>query len=168
MAEETIAGHRNRALQLRKPRKDGMTEARRAHFLDHLAATCNVQASADAAGVGTSAVYRLRRRDPAFAALWEEAIEAGYVRLETALVGQALGEINAIEPRDSGAADMAPERKIDVDLAIRLLARRGSSSGKGGRPTSRALSRHVATEEETDAALLKKLAVLRRQLAKQS
>jgi hypothetical protein len=42
----------------------------RSLFLDHLAQTANVSASARAAGVGSSAVYAERRRSPAFRDAW--------------------------------------------------------------------------------------------------
>ncbi|WP_432814112.1 hypothetical protein [Sphingorhabdus sp.] len=57
----------------------------RAQFLDHLAQTANVSASARAAGVKGSAVYAERRRTPAFRDAWALALAEGYARLETDL-----------------------------------------------------------------------------------
>lgn len=62
----------------------------RAHFLDHLAETANVSASARAAGVASSAVYAERRRSPAFREAWALALAEGYARLETDLLAEAL------------------------------------------------------------------------------
>jgi hypothetical protein len=66
-------------------------KARREIFLGHLAATCNVTASAAAAGISFSAVYRCRMRDPEFREAWEQALEQGYARLEAALLLRATG-----------------------------------------------------------------------------
>ena len=57
----------------------------RSLFLDHLAQTANVAASARAAGVTSSAVYAERRRTPAFRDAWALALAEGYARLETDL-----------------------------------------------------------------------------------
>ena len=45
-------------------------------FLDALAESSNVAASARAAGVSANAMYRERRRNPGFAARWHEALIA--------------------------------------------------------------------------------------------
>ena len=51
----------------RKPASEARLNAKiRRQFLDHLAATANVSASARTAGVASSAVYAERRRSPAF------------------------------------------------------------------------------------------------------
>ena len=121
------------------------TQRMKAEFLDHLAATCNVRASAAAIGVDPASVYHLRRNDMEFVAEWERSLDCGYQLLETQLVGHAL----------SGD----PDRLLtNVDTALRLLAtRRNGWAGKnarGGPP------RHRATKAETDAAILKKLAAI--------
>ncbi len=66
------------------------TAKKKAAFLDHLAATCNVKESAAAIGVDPGSVYALRRHDAAFLADWHDALEAGYAMLETQLIGHAL------------------------------------------------------------------------------
>jgi hypothetical protein len=43
-------------------------------FLDHLATYANVQAAATACGLSRQSVYKLRRRDPAFARAWDAAL----------------------------------------------------------------------------------------------
>ena len=75
-----------RPVQRRAARANGWTKARRAAFLAELAASCNVVRAHEAAGMASSGVYRLRQRDPEFAAQWQAALEIGYERLETALV----------------------------------------------------------------------------------
>ncbi|OYY70025.1 MAG: hypothetical protein B7Y47_11065 [Sphingomonas sp. 28-63-12] len=53
------------------------TAKKKAAFLDHLAATCNVKESAAVIGVDPGSVYALRRHDLAFSAAWLDALEAG-------------------------------------------------------------------------------------------
>lgn len=128
------------------------TCAMKATFLDHLAGTCHITASAAAIGVTPGAVHQLRRRDPSFAADWEEALEAGYVMLETRLLGHALAG-HARADRIEAAGD--PTEAIDVEQALRLLAerqrRRTGASSRGGARMRR------ATAAETDAAILRLL-----------
>src|SRR3990167_5396720 len=64
-----------------------MPQARLDEFLVRLAESCNMSRAARQAGVAHSTIYRLRARDPDFAAAWQQAIEAGDER-----VGVALGE----------------------------------------------------------------------------
>ena len=128
------------------------SKARKATFLDHLAATCNVSAAAEAAGVLTGSVYQLRRRDAGFRAGWGEALQAGYEMLELQLVGHALAGGGT---RSITNGDVANTGAIDVDLALKLLGtHRGAMLGKpfkgGARPKT-------ATAAETNAALLKRL-----------
>ncbi len=55
-------------------RHDGWTEARRARFLEALAATANVRLACAAVGLSRQAAYTLQRRDPEFAAAWRAAL----------------------------------------------------------------------------------------------
>ena len=80
----------------------------RTYFLQALAATSNVTASADEAGVSTSRAYKARREHPEFAAQWRAALHEGYEHLEMEVLAYLRGN--------------APERKLDVANAIRLLA----------------------------------------------
>ena len=59
-------------------RRNGWTPSRRAKFLECLAATPNVLRACAAAGISREAAYRLRRRDPAFALAWADALRQGY------------------------------------------------------------------------------------------
>ncbi|MBO9518041.1 MAG: hypothetical protein J7493_08235 [Porphyrobacter sp.] len=80
----------------------------RIRFLELLAETSNVAASAERAQVPTSTVYKLRREDPDFAARWLRALHEGYDNLEMELLGYL--------------RDPQPGRKMDVSSALRLLA----------------------------------------------
>lgn len=57
------------------PRSSGWTERLRALFLDHLCSTGDVKLAAEACGLSRQSVYKLRRRDPAFALKWDDALE---------------------------------------------------------------------------------------------
>ena len=82
-------------------------------FLAHFAATCDVTASAAAAGVSESTVYNHRRSDPAFAAGWDEALEQGYARLEAEAVAQRIAAMEALE----GPARQEGRRRADCEAA---------------------------------------------------
>lgn len=130
------------------------TAKMRAAFLDHLAATCNVKASAGFIGVDPVSVYVLRRREPQFATAWSEALALGYEMLETQLVGHALAGDETDMLTNGAQTRMGP---ISVDLALRLLTFHRNAAGKphrGGPP------RHFAQPEETDRVLLRKLAAI--------
>lgn len=58
------------------------TDRARATFLATLEETCNVSASARAAGLGRRTVYEWREDDPTFAADWDEAEEIAADKLE--------------------------------------------------------------------------------------
>jgi hypothetical protein len=147
-------------------------------FLRYLADSCNVTRSARRASLAYSTLYDMRQRDEAFAVRWQAALEAGYDRLEMALVEAALLATGAAAAIDSEAGDgeagdgeagnAVPEPQLvapamSVEQAMTLLRRhhasvqggkgRGSRPGKGRMPTS----------AETDAAIRERLAILRRQ-----
>jgi hypothetical protein len=96
------------------------TKARRAAFLEELAATANVARSARKAGVSESSAYLQRRKDAGFALAWAEALVEGYTRLELLMVQRALedmaGEALPV-PRDTAKAAALSERAV-----LQLLA----------------------------------------------
>lgn len=126
-------------------------------FLDHLAATCNVGEAAAVAGIRIEALYRRRRRDPAFVAEWHAALLLGYEMLETLLVGHALA--GGGERIETGTAIGG----IDREMAFRLLTvHRNALVGK---PVKGGLPRRAGSRQETDAAILKKLDALAKRRA---
>ncbi len=198
-----VSGGRNRAVQQRRQRHDGWTAERRAQFLKAFAATCNAGLAASAVGKCVSGARALKRRDPAFAAAWEEALEEGYRRLEGELIARALGnrdaaagdagDIGADGERETGkeeddgkddaasgdededddgegdaaagkAAGAAPAlAPFDPELALRILQLRNRRTS--ARPAGRRGKYYKhATQEETDASLLRKLAALEKRL----
>jgi hypothetical protein len=79
----------------------------RTYFLQKLAETSNVKASATYAGVASSRAYKARRADARFAAAWRAALLEGYEHLEMEVLGFLRG------------AQL--DHKFDVANAIRLL-----------------------------------------------
>jgi hypothetical protein len=105
--------------QLRKESARAWTVAKRGAFLSELAATCNVRASADAAGMSVSAVYGLRMRDARFRAQWREALREGYAKLELMLIDRAMNGSVKTVTRAGGAVDKTHE--YPNGLAFQLL-----------------------------------------------
>lgn len=121
MADATKSGSRSRpaakpeSVRLKRRRskqwidpKEPASRYWRDYFLEKLAETSNVTASALHAGITSGRAYQARREDPAFAAAWSSALYEGYQHLEM----EVLGFLRNAEP----------ERKFDVANAIRLLA----------------------------------------------
>ena len=160
-----IGGSNNRACQKRAARKDGWTKAKRALFLDMFAATCNTTLSAKKCGMTDHSVRLLKKRDPHFAVLYEEALQEGYARIEAELVARTLGQQpNDENPTDEDRTPIAPP-DFDPQLAIKVLQlRRAEARARSDDRRGRIFV--WATEEETDAALEKKLAAVERRLAK--
>ena len=93
----------------------------RTYFLAYLVETSNVTAAAKEAGIATARAYRTRQDDPDFAAQWQVALAQGYENLEMELLGYL--------------RDPAPERKMDVANAIRLLTLHRQSVAQQRAPT---------------------------------
>jgi len=101
-------------------------------FLDELAASSNVAASARAAGVSTNAMYRERRRNVAFAKRWHEALCEGYARLEAELLSEALVAPNG-NVKEATLKSRAQKYRLGLSLlAAHRAAVRGSAAATGG------------------------------------
>jgi hypothetical protein len=125
------------------------TRAARDAFRDTLAETCNVNLAASAAGKVPSNCYSLKLRDPEFADEWRVALATGYARIEERLIRDACGD---------------PEVRMDKyerDQALNLLKFHHGEVGRahaGGTPLAR------ASADETDTAILKALAAVKKRL----
>lgn len=93
----------------------------RERFLEQLAQTSNVAASARAVRIDVSTAYKTRRSEPAFAAAWQEALCQGYEALELDLLFRL---------REGEARDRPEDRKYDNAQAIRLLLSHREAFGK--------------------------------------
>ena len=111
--------------QLRAVRKDGWTVQRRKIFIETLAATCNVTEAARVAERTLSSAYNLKRRDPAFAREWSQALSVGYAELEALLLRQSLFGSEQ-EEVTLDAEGMVKSRKVKRGhphaVGVRLLA----------------------------------------------
>lgn len=149
--------------QVRPVRKDGWTATKRGAFLDHIAATCNVTAAARLVGMGPSSAHKLRRVDPEFSDQWRVALDAGFDRLQAMLIERAMGPLTV----QIGDMPMPDVSTMDTELAMRLVEHHrrtiaGAPKRRGGPAPSR------ATEEETNAALLKRLKILHKRNQKEA
>lgn len=162
-----LARNRNGDLHLRNVRSDGWSEEERGLFLDTLAATCNVDAAAMAAGHPKKSASALRRRDTGFRDQWDEALETGYAILEAMLLEKAQSAISAKRPmlNDAGAnTDRVAGDDITIRDAIALLdkhramvirIRQGKEAGNATK---------AATAKESCAELMKRMRALKKRL----
>ena len=84
--EQAIVRRNDGKLQVRSAQPGKLTRQCEQAFLAALSATANVRLSAAAAGAAPAAFYRRRRKNPAFAREMHLALQAGYERLEAALL----------------------------------------------------------------------------------
>jgi hypothetical protein len=102
-------------------------------FFDNLYATCNVRASARAAGFSAPTVYRQRRMRPEFAARWDACLADGYAQLEIELVRTALEMLHGLEtPPEPEDDAQRPLSRMTIDQAMKLLSQRRPET-RGGR-----------------------------------
>lgn len=102
----------------------------RSEFMAKLAETSNVTASAAAAGVHISRVYKVKRLEADFARAWHDALLEGYDALEM----EVLHRMRFGDPVGS-------DRKFDNGTALRLLAQHRE-----------AVERHRAIRRNADVA----------------
>lgn len=114
-------------------------------FLERLAESSNVSASAREANIPPREAYRLRRVDREFAAAWRSALFEGYANLEMEVLGHL--------------RDPAPDRKMDVASALRLLA-----AHKDTIAAERATRANVSAAE-VRASIERKVEIFRQQVA---
>ena len=148
-------------LQRRRSRKDGWTKTRREAFLAELAQSCNIRRAIAAAGMTQSSSYRLRQRDPVFAQQWQDALTLGYERLELALLRRALEVIDGMD-LDERAEQV---EKMTVAQAIDIMSKHRESVASGQTRGRRPQARQIATQQETDAVLIKRIRMVKRQRA---
>jgi hypothetical protein len=77
-------------MQVRKLRSDGWTAAKKKKFIAMLAETANVRMAVKAVGMSGFSAYSLRKKSPAFAKAWAEALEIGVAQLEMMVLEKAL------------------------------------------------------------------------------
>lgn len=145
----------------RSPRE--LSERKRDAFIQHLGETCNVRLSAERVGVSFSTFYKIRQRDPAFAAAWQGALDDGYQRLEMGLLHAALAVVEGRRPDGSEASEGGVIAPMTMEQAFRVLGRHEGSVRGGKLRSLRPGKGKMPTSDETDAEVLKRFAILRRQ-----
>jgi hypothetical protein len=117
--EGVVVCSRDGSVQLRRAHPGKLTHACEQAFLSALSATANVRLSAAAAGASTRAFYRRRRNNPGFAREMRLALEAGYERLEMALLQSSLP--GAYADDDWRHNDPPPIPQMTANQALQLL-----------------------------------------------
>lgn len=145
------------------------TLARRRQFLAALAVSADAGAAARAVGETLRAAQALRRRDRAFGEAWDQAIGAAHALVEEGLLRRMLallaagdGEGGEAGAGTTGLSITPPLAPTEVQLYLKLLARRDAlaRAGDAGSDAAR------ASAAETDAALERALDGLARRRLK--
>lgn len=105
-----------RRVQIARARLKQWTPRIEERFLSVLAATCNAKAAYIAVGMSRASAYTHRKRWPAFARRWDEAVVEGYARIEGALIEAGCNLFSSTEP-----APESPLPPMTVGEAIHLL-----------------------------------------------
>ena len=152
-----IAGNNGRCAQLRKMRNVRFGNDRKQTFLDRFAGTCDAGAAAAVAGIDISTVYKHRAKDPAFAALFDEALAHGYVRLEAEALRQR------IEAQRRLSDGLLPDGEIaeEFDRVLKLLQRWDRRGGRIGVRPAEPHGRHAWSFDEAIELLATKLRNMR-------
>ena len=130
-------------------------EEKERQFLDHLAATGNLDASAQVVGISRTSLYRRRRQWPAFCEAWDLAKADAVDRLELLLIETAS---NLLDPPKVPVRDLIP---MTFDQAMRVVER-ASDANRRGQPKRTGWRRKERDPEEIRASILHKLDVIER------
>lgn len=120
-------------------------------FLDHLAESSNVTASAEKAGISVSRAYKVRREEAGFARQWQVALAEGYLHLE----------MDVVRRLREGDARTADDGKFDFANAIRLLAAHRDSAAR------RVSEVRDVSAAEVRASIDRKILDIRKRIARQ-
>ncbi|UZK67427.1 hypothetical protein [Sphingomonas sp. M1-B02] len=167
--EYSVRASRGRQIQVRRAKPGLLTPAGERTFLAHLAATANIRLSAQATGIGWSAIYARRRISPEFEQAMDAALAEGYDRVELALLESAThglapdgGDRDAW--RDDAAELPNPLTRMTFEDARLLLAMHFRNVKRTDAFDKRRVYR--ATREETNAALKKAIAAAQKRMAR--
>jgi hypothetical protein len=119
-------------------------------FFDHLAATCNVTASAKVCGFTCAGIYKRRRTDPAFARKWQAALEQGHARIAMLLAQRAAEALEGFAPDPESPI---PQMTVKDALAVLGHHRRTVEN----LPRSRRQWARPKSLDEMSAAILARL-----------
>jgi hypothetical protein len=109
-------------IQAKSHRADGWTYKVRADFLDAFEETLNITKACEKVERSRRSFYELRKRDPEFATAFDEALDQGYLMLETMLLERAMfGTERQILDRQNNIVTL---KSHDNRLAMQLLRHR--------------------------------------------
>jgi hypothetical protein len=134
-----VRRHAGRGWMRKRKRPVEFDRERKQAFLDHFAETCNLEASAAAAGISLGPVYRALKMDAAFAEGFEEALRIGYLFLEAEALRQQREAQKAyrVSPKGWGAAQAQ-----SFERSLQLLREYKRGNGRiGQRPTGARLTK---------------------------
>jgi hypothetical protein len=144
----------NRKMQVRRKGKRVLFgKGRKEIFLENLAANCNVEMSAEAAGVAVGTVYAHRMKDREFAEKWWLALEQGAAKLVALRLQH---EVDKAE-RLVVTGEMPPDERTAMDLLKLMQQLREHVRGISGQPKQAGRAPQRASVEETCKALAKRL-----------
>ncbi|MES2290429.1 MAG: hypothetical protein V4530_11890 [Pseudomonadota bacterium] len=151
-----------RRVVMARARLDQWTTRAEEAFLSTLAVTCNVTAASEAAGFSARSAYARRSKWPETASKWAAALEAGYDRLEEALLGNAVATLSGM-PDLSPEAPMPPMNIADAIQLLRLHQHsvRGTGNRVGGRRKWKSL-------DDVRASVVRKLELIERAAAREA
>lgn len=152
-APRWIAPGNGRKWQLKKTRLVRFEGWRMEVFLAHFQASCDLRASAEAAGVHETTVGRHRAKNGEFDAACERALAIGYDRLEAELIRQRLEAQKRLREREAQAGEAAAERTVEFERTVKLLERwerRRSKPARSGRTQDWSFEQAI---EEIDRSL---------------
>jgi hypothetical protein len=121
-------------------------------FLNHLAATANVMASAKACGFTVQALYYRRRKDLAFQKRWDAALAQGYAHMEALLLQRSIEALEGFEPDPDTPIVI---RDMTVKDALMLLGHHRRVLEGGPLRSRRRWERRKTFEECRDSILTK-------------
>jgi hypothetical protein len=151
-----IRPNNRRQLQARRMRHVRFDEVRQEKFLNHFAGCCDAREAAAFAGVDHSTVYKHRRKDPAFAAEFDGALDQGFTRLRVEAVRQRL----IAQQRLRRAVEQGPitgEVAEEFERVIKLLDRWDRRNGQIGMRSAAPEKRRALSFDEAIALLDTKL-----------
>lgn len=106
----------------RRVRADGWTHDRRVTFCVTLAASGSVTFAAASAGLSRKSAYALKKRDPAFAALWDRSLASARAARREAFRRAAKGDEVHARSKPRRAINFVNRRKADLSERDRFFA----------------------------------------------
>jgi hypothetical protein len=159
-----VREHSDRYLVRKRKRAVEFTRTRRQTFLDHFAASCNMAASAAAAGVTDWTVRKALAADPAFAEGFDAALMVGYKAMEAEALCQQQ-EAQATYRLSPGGPEADPEAAARTfERTMQLLREYRRRDGSIGRRPRGGIRPKVASAEEVRVAMAKALAAFEKRV----